>query len=121
MNITWNVERLNCKPSVDGLQDVVVSADWRVTGTKDGFVGTCYGQVTFAPAVASDFIPYQDLTLAKVVQWVQELLGADQVAAIESNVAQQIAEQVNPPIITPRLPWLPVPEEPVVVEEPVAQ
>ncbi len=32
--------------------------------------------------------------------------GVDQ-ASIEANVTQQIADQVNPPVIAPPLPWLP--------------
>jgi hypothetical protein len=134
MNITWIIEKLTCKPTVDGLQNVIVSADWRVNGSQDGIFGTCYGSVPFEAANPNDFIAYENLTLDKALQWVKELLGTDQVAAIEANVAQQIADQVNPPTITPPLPWLPVPEvpmtpqedsvvptEPEVVEEPVVQ
>jgi hypothetical protein len=32
-------------------------------------------------------------------------MGAEQVAAYEANVAEQIANQINPPVVTPPLPW----------------
>jgi hypothetical protein len=32
-------------------------------------------------------------------------MGAEQVAAFEANVAQQIEDQINPPVVTPPLPW----------------
>ena len=33
-------------------------------------------------------------------------LGPEQVTAYEANVAQQIADQANPPVVTPPLPWV---------------
>ena len=54
---------------------------------------------------AAPFTPYADLTEAQVIGWVQGAMGAEQVAAYEANVAQQIADQINPPVVTPPLPW----------------
>jgi hypothetical protein len=36
---------------------------------------------------------------------VQDALGEEQVASYEANVAQQIENQINPPVVTPPLPW----------------
>jgi hypothetical protein len=33
-------------------------------------------------------------------------MGEEQVAAINANIEQQIENQVNPPVVTPQLPWL---------------
>jgi hypothetical protein len=52
------------------------------------------------------FTPYEDLTLAQVVGWVQDALGENQVASYEANVAQQIADQIDPPVVAPPLPWV---------------
>jgi len=131
ITISWLIERLLVKPTEGDKTDVVITADWRCNGTQDQYSGTCYGSASFAPP-SENFTPYPDLTQDQVLGWCFSN-GVDQVA-IEANVSAQIADQINPPTITPPLPWLPVPEvpvtpqedpvvptEPEVVEEPVAQ
>ena len=111
MTILWIIERLLCKPVEGPNTDVVITADWRCNGTQDQYSGTCYGSASFA-APSGSFTPYEDLTQDQVLGWCYAN-GVDQ-AAIEANVSAQIADQINPPIIAPPLPWLPVvpPPEP---------
>jgi hypothetical protein len=104
MNITWIIEQLWVKPTDASLTDVVVTAAWRCNGTDGTYSGTVYGTCSFTPPDPSRFVPYADLTLAEVLNWCFAS-GVDQ-AACEANVATQIANQVNPPIITPPLPWV---------------
>jgi hypothetical protein len=111
MNISWIIERLLVKPTEGSLTDVVITADWRCNGTDGTYSGTCYGSSSFAPPTGS-FTPYPDLTQDQVLGWCYAN-GVDQ-AAIEANVTAQIADQINPPVIAPPLPWLP----PVVVAPP---
>jgi hypothetical protein len=127
MTILWIIERLLVKPTEGTLTDVVITADWRCNGTDGTYSGTCYGSTSFAPPSGS-FTPYPDLTEQQVLGWCFAN-GVDQ-SAIEANVSAQIADQINPPIIAPPLPWLPpvmivppmLPQvEPVLVaEEPVS-
>jgi hypothetical protein len=110
--ISWIIERLLVKPTEGSLTDVVITADWRcngteTTGTGDDaktYSGTCYGSSSFAPPTGS-FTPYPDLTQEQVLGWCFSN-GVDQ-SAIEANVSAQIADQINPPVIAPPLPWLP--------------
>ena len=112
ITINWIIERLLCKPVEGTLTDVVITADWRcngteTTGTGDDektYSGTCYGSASFAPPTGN-FTPYPDLTEQQVLEWCFAN-GVDKVA-IEANVTQQIADQINPPVIAPPLPWLP--------------
>ena len=107
ITINWIIERLLVKPTEGTLTDVVITADWRCNGSQDQYSGTCYGSCSFQPPSGS-FTPYPDLTEQQVLGWCFAN-GVDQ-AAIEASVTQQIADQVNPPIIAPPLPWLaPVP------------
>ena len=115
MTILWIIERLLVKPTEGSLTDVVITADWRCNGTQDQYNGTCYGSCSFAPP-SGDFTPYPDLTQEQVLGWCYEN-GVDK-TAIEANVTQQIENQINPPVVTLPLPWVPVPP-PVVVAEPV--
>lgn len=111
MTILWLIERLLVKPLEGSNPDVVITADWRCNGTQDNYSGTCYGSCSFAPPSGS-FTPYPDLTQEQVLQWCYEN-GVDK-TAIEANVTQQIENQINPPVVTLPLPWVPVPP-PVVV------
>jgi hypothetical protein len=104
ITINWIIERLLVKPTEGSLTDVVITADWRCNGTDGTYSGTCYGSASFAPPSGS-FTPYPDLTEQQVLGWCFAN-GVDQ-TAIEANVTQQIADQVNPPVIAPPLPWLP--------------
>ena len=104
--ITWQIDSLSCYPQEEGQTDVVFSAAWRVNGTDGTYSATVYGSQTLNPYTPkSPFTPYADLTLAQVVGWVQDMMGTEQVAAINANIEQQIENQVNPPIVTPPLPW----------------
>jgi len=113
--LSWIIERLLVKPTEGSLTDVVITADWRCNGTQDQYSGTCYGSCSFQPP-SGEFTPYPDLTQEQVLGWCYAN-GVDQ-AAIEANVTQQINDQINPPVVTLPLPWVPVPP-PVVVAEPV--
>jgi len=111
----WNVVQMDAYPEYQGEQDVVFTVHWTLTGTDGDYTGSVYGSVGVTLDPEAPFTPYADLTLAQVIGWVQDALGAEQVAAFEANVAQQIADQINPPVVTPPLPWVaPVPQEPAV-------
>ena len=110
--ISWIIERLLVKPTEGSYTDVVITADWRCNGTETigsgdtekTYSGTCYGSCSFAPPTGS-FTPYNELTQEQVLDWCFAN-GVDQ-AAIESNVTQQINDQINPPVVVLPLPWLP--------------
>ena len=111
MTILWLIERLLVKPTEGPNTDVVITADWRCNGTDDTYSGTCYGSCSFQPPSGS-FTPYEDLTQEQVLNWCYEN-GVDK-TAIEANVSLQIENQIDPPVVTLPLPWVPVPP-PVVV------
>lgn len=105
--MNWIIEQLWVKPTEGNLSDVVITAAWRCNDSQlvqgKEYYGTCYGTASFTPPDPSTFIPYSNLTQNQVLQWVWDS-GVDK-AAIEANVTQQINQAINPPIITPPLPW----------------
>ena len=122
MTILWLIERLLVKPTEGTLTDVVITADWRCNGSQDNYSGTCYGSCSFAPPSGS-FTPYNELTQQQVLDWCYAN-GVDK-SAIEANVTAQINNQINPPVVSLPLPWVPPlveQKEPVLVntETPVA-
>jgi hypothetical protein len=104
MTILWLIERLLVKPTEGSNTDVVITADWRCNGSQDSYSGTCYGSCSFAPPSGS-FTPYDQLTEAQVLDWCYQN-GVDK-TAIEANVTAQIANQINPPVVSLPLPWNP--------------
>lgn len=107
MTITnnWSVVAMHAYPELDGETDVVFTVHWVLSATDGTYNGSVYGSVGVTLDEGSTFTPYASLTQAQVIGWVQDALGEEQVASYEANVAQQIADQINPPVVTPPLPW----------------
>jgi hypothetical protein len=101
--ITWLIQQMSVAPQLDGQTDVVVTAAWRCNGVDGQYTGTVYGTAGFNLSQGSSFTPYDQLTESQVLGWCYEN-GVDKTAT-EANVDQQIQDKINPPIITPPLPW----------------
>jgi hypothetical protein len=102
---TWNVVSMDCYPEVDGKTDVVFVCHWTLNGTDGEHTGGVYGSAGLTLDPEATYVPYGDLTEAQVIGWVKDALGEEAVTGYEANVAQQIADQINPPVVTPQLPW----------------
>jgi hypothetical protein len=102
---TWTVVQMDAYPQVDGEQDVVFTVHWTLSGTDGTYSGGVYGTTGVTVNPDEPFTPYADLTQDQVIGWVQDAMGAEQVANYEANIAAQIEGQINPPVVTPPLPW----------------
>lgn len=100
---TWSVVQMNCYPEYDGEQDVVFTVHWTLVGTDGEYTGSVYGSVGVTLSSETPFTPYAELTQEQVLGWVWSS-GVDKEAS-EAAVAQQIANQINPPVVSPPLPW----------------
>lgn len=100
--ITWQVTAMNCYPQEDGHTDVVFTVHWTCAGTQDTYSASVYNTCA-VPAPEGTFTPYADLTQDQVLGWIWAN-GVDK-AATEAAVQQQIDAQINPPVVTPPLPW----------------
>lgn len=101
----WTISQLERNTSDGG----VVVAHWRATATEtagdDTFSASSYGTVGFTPdPTAPDFVPFDDLTEADVLQWVYAELGAEQLAAIEDGLSANIEDQKAPKVVA-GTPW----------------
>lgn len=105
--IVWNISQLNCLPQEDGQTDVVIVAHWQCNGeqVQDGktYSGSVYSTSSFTYTPGEPFTPYADLTQDQVLGWIWAS-GVDK-DATEAAVQQQINNAINPPIISPQLPW----------------
>lgn len=101
----WTIAQLDCYPNVDGDVDVVSVAHWILNHTEGEFSGRVYGVQSITLNPEEPFIPYDQLTEEQVVSWVKNAIGAEQVATYQATVLKQIADQKNPPMVSPPLPW----------------
>jgi len=105
VTLTWGVAAMECFARLAEYQDVVFKVSWTLTALDDttGNTATTQGMqpVPIDPTVP--FTPYEDLTEAQVIGWVQTGLGTALVAQYEADVTNQ----VDPEIIFPPLPWVP--------------
>ena len=99
---TWSVTAMDCYPQEQGNADVVFNVHWTCVGIDGDYsasvINTC--QIPYA---GGEFTPYEDLTQEDVLSWIWAN-GVDK-DVTEEAVAQQIQNQINPPVVTPPLPW----------------
>ena len=98
----WVVSQLDTAPSEDTLQDVVKTVHYRYQGQDAEYFAEVYGTMGCATPSDTDFTAYEDLTYEQVCAWL--VAGLDQ-EAMDTNLAAQIENQKNPPIINLPLPW----------------
>ena len=105
--VIWAVTEMSCYPQEAQQTDVVFRVSWSCTGRYiDGltsFNAVQVGAVGVEYTSGDPFTPHNQLTQEQVLSWCYAN-GVDR-AATEAAVGQQIANQVNPPVVTPRLPW----------------
>ena len=96
---------LNCKtvdvhPQEEGKTNVVYNVHWVVTGIQEDYSATNIGTQVVSLSEVSDFIPLEDLTNETIVGWTKDAIGEEQVKAIETSIASQIEEEINPTSVT---------------------
>jgi len=100
--ITWTVTAMNAYPQEDNLTDVVFNVHWTCAGTDGTYNASVYSTCS-VPLASGTFTPYPDLTQEQVLGWIWAN-GVDQTTT-EATVNQQIQNLINPPVVTPPLPW----------------
>lgn len=101
---TWTVESMQTAPQENSLADVVKTVCWLCSDT-DGVNEVRRGGKTDVLVDGPNFTPYDQLTQAQVIAWVQAALGPQEVASIEADLQAQLAYVAAPPIVILPLPW----------------
>jgi len=109
MSVTYTWAVTGMKVTTAGsLPDYVVQTYWTKTGTDEsGNTGTFSGATPFQPdPTQSDFVPFDQLTEAIVLSWIQPLVTGSYEEHVNAQIAKQIADKIDPVTdITP--PWAP--------------
>lgn len=101
----WIISQLDCYPEHEGKPDVVFTIHWRRQATDGTHMADVYGSQAVTLDAGAPFTPYADLTQAQVEGWLVDAMGVERVAELDAILAAQIEAQVNPPVVTPPLPW----------------
>ena len=106
----WVIAALNCAVEKDGLPNVINVIHWRyqatqVDGDKTWFAET-YGASSVGQPNPQNFVPYEDVTEAEVISWLEQILPME---AMQASLEANIALQINPVEVTLPLPWAPAP------------
>ena len=99
---TWTITALDCS-TTDVNPDTVITAHWTCSSVDGEYSASVFNTCSFTQPDPANFIPYNQLTQDEVLGWIWES-GVDKTAT-EEAVAQMIANQKNPPVIQPPLPW----------------
>jgi len=103
----WTIDSLKCRPLVDGFTNVIEAIDWSLEATSDGpiYIENCFGTVNIRIDGRPTFIPFEDLTEEKVMEWLMISLGVYRIKAFEDSLSDRIGKLINIPPITLPLPW----------------
>lgn len=103
---SWIISQLEAYPQHEGKTDVVFTVHWRRQATDGTHHADVYGSQSVTLDPDAPFTPYANLTEAQVIGWLEDAMGAENVAAMDAALDTQIENQINPPVITPPLPWV---------------
>ena len=96
---SWHIANLE-RESTDGY---VFTAHWTVSVTDGEYSASSYGSIGLERP-EGELIPFDYLSEELVISWVQDKLGEEQVASIQSSLISQIEEQKTPSKLS-GVPW----------------
>lgn len=105
----WTITSLSTVPRVDARLDVVVVAQWTLTGTDAlGIQASLNSSSQFTLTQGEGYTPYEDLTEDQVIGWVQAELGTEGITSAKTCIESQITSIMNPIEIPTQqpLPWV---------------
>ena len=108
----WKVLSVDCYPQKDNLTNVIYIIYWQCVGEQDGYTAALERN-TKVNCDPDNFIPFDQLTEAQVLGWVWDAEAykvRNQPAvtvktATELEIQNMLNVQINPPVISPILPW----------------
>lgn len=123
VSYNWTINPLEAYPTSSGENDVVFVAHWQLHASEVvedvTYTATSIGTQAVPLHSGSAFIPFEELTLSVVQGWVEEGMGAESVQSLKDGLATQIANKINPPVVTLQSPWT-IPPTPTPTAEPTS-
>lgn len=82
----------------------VRTVHWNASQVDGEHTASTYSTASFTKEDGINYVPYEDLTEAAVVEWVKDSLGEEGVAAVDAALAANIADQKAPKVAA-GVPW----------------
>jgi hypothetical protein len=108
----WTVTSMDAYPT-NPQPDCVFNVNWECVATSDQthvvdgqtlpYIAKIYSTQFIVYNANEQYIPYANLTQTEVLSWIYEN-GVDQTAT-QNSLDNMIANQINPTVVTPALPW----------------
>jgi hypothetical protein len=89
--IHWSIVDME-RHTIDGYVHQVA---YRVDGSENGFFSSFTSKAFLARPV-EELVPFENLTEALVLSWIQNSIGADAIAAIERGIEAELQDQQFP-------------------------
>ena len=109
VSYNWTINPLECYPTSSEGPDYVFVAHCQLHASEE-YSGSLYTATSIGtqsiPMHSGSFIPFEELTLPIVQGWVEEAMGTGSVDSLKAGLAQNIANQINPPVVILTSPWL---------------
>jgi len=102
----WNFNPLEAYPTASGETNVVFNVHWQLYGSTGSYQSSVIGVQHVTYESGSAFTPFNDLTYDIVYNWMTASMGTASMQNYEATVAQQIQNQINPPVLIEQAPWL---------------
>ena len=94
MAVTWKINSMDRDLKSGDHENIITTIHWTASDAdSDGNTGSSYGSV--GVTLVGTPKAYADVTESDAIGWAKDALG-DQVAEIESNIADQIALMKTP-------------------------
>ena len=93
----WNVSQTDYEVS----NGFITTAHWQCNAIDGEYSTSTYSTCSWADGTPT--VPYANVTMQEVLDWIWAS-GVDK-DATETAVGNQLANLVNPPVVTPPLPW----------------
>lgn len=96
----WVIVDVEVTLQQDTLVDVVTSVNWRYQGSDGVNTSNVYGTNLMDPANPNDYIPFDQLTTATVVGWLETQLGEEAIAGFQNQIATDLENGTNLTTVT---------------------
>ena len=108
---TWRIESLDAAPTEGELTNVVRTIHWRLFATDGINTLDLYGDVPLGSADPENFTPFENLTEATVITWLEAAIdgrageGEPTVAQLRTGLAGMLAAKRTPSVVPMPVPW----------------
>lgn len=100
---TTTIKSMHTMPILDGQENVVVTLQYEITGTNGNHKISIENSNQITLNKSSEFIPYEQLTEAQVINWIPVKAIASCKAYIENQIQSMITPPESP--VFQNLPW----------------